>query len=76
MARNTLSWYKCSLCGRRGATFTCAVKGKVEELCIYCLATFVGIVKVTCKKIPLSLRVSYSGVKGPDERLFKKFKIS
>ncbi len=36
MPRNTLSWIRCSLCGRRMTTRTYKLKGYTTELCPYC----------------------------------------
>ncbi|MCE4605294.1 MAG: hypothetical protein F7C08_02015 [Desulfurococcales archaeon] len=35
--RNTLSWIRCSLCGRRMPTNKCIVDGVAMDLCPYCI---------------------------------------
>ncbi|MEB3860997.1 MAG: hypothetical protein GSR84_02105 [Desulfurococcales archaeon] len=35
--RNTLSWIKCNLCGRRMATIKCRLGKTTMELCPYCV---------------------------------------
>ena len=36
MDRGTLAWYRCSVCGRKGAVYECTVKGERLLLCPHC----------------------------------------
>jgi len=37
--RNTLAWYRCSVCGRKGVVYECILGGSRVSLCPHCAVT-------------------------------------
>lgn len=45
MDRNTLAWYRCNICGRKGAVYECSLRGEKLLLCPNCAL----ILRATCR---------------------------
>ncbi len=58
MDRNTLAWYRCSVCGRKGAVYECSLGGNRLLLCPYCaLALQASCVSFRVPRARSSVRV-------------------
>jgi len=40
--RNTLAWYRCSVCGRKGVVYECLLSGARIGLCPHCAAVLLA----------------------------------
>ena len=79
MPRNTLSWVRCELCGRRSATIQCMVGGRIVELCPYCAIALSSLPHVECHRVdwlPLAGRRGTQRLRsGIDTSLIESFGI-
>jgi len=48
MGRETMAWYKCDVCGRRGLFYECRWGARKVHVCPYCLIALSGIVPLRC----------------------------
>ena len=69
MPRNSLSWDRCDLCGRRTPTAECMVGGRSMKLCPYCYIALysLGIVS-TCRRLPLKIVLRAETARGGERR--------
>ena len=48
MVRETMAWYRCDVCGRRGLFYTCRHGARTLHLCPYCLVILHGVLRLRC----------------------------
>lgn len=52
MARGTLAWYRCEICGRKATVFECRYNGRTISICPYCITALWGTRGFYCR-IPI-----------------------
>lgn len=70
-ARNTLSWVRCSLCGRRMRAGACRLDGEVLILCHYCMAALRSLGRCEGGQ-QRARRRAHAGSRGPSSSLLKR----
>ncbi len=51
MPRNTMNWYRCDVCGRRGAVYPCQLGARRINLCPYCIMVFETVRGFRCRAL-------------------------
>jgi len=50
MVRETMAWYRCDICGRRGLFFYCRLGARKLHVCPYCLLALSNIAPLRCSQ--------------------------